>query len=146
MTKLGSAQHTASTDNGQTVTSGRAPRPIDSEAIARLRALDRPGRPSLFAKILTQYLATAAEGMDKLRDAIRTQDATVLHQTAHRFKSSSAQVGALSMAASCQELELLGRTQSLEGADQVFERLKAEYREATHILTSELAATKGDQP
>ncbi len=119
--------------------------PVDEMALAQLRALDRPGRPSVFARILIQYLATAAEGVDKIREAIRAGDAATLNRVAHRLKSSSAQVGALSMANSCRELEAIGRSARVDGASQVFERLMKQHGAVAQALQIEIAKREGVQ-
>jgi len=118
---------------------------LDPAALDRLRALDRPGRPSVFAKVLTQYLATAEEGVTQLRESLRKGDATTLQTAAHRLKSSSAQLGASTMAALCQELESLGRAQTMEGVTILFARLEADYREVARRLRTELTPSTGDR-
>jgi HPt (histidine-containing phosphotransfer) domain-containing protein len=118
---------------------------LDETALAQLRALDRPGRPSVVARVLTQYLAAAAEAVEKLREAVRSGDAAGLMQTAHRLKSGSAQVGALSMAGACQELENIGRAARFDGAPLVLERLERQYRGVVRAIDTELTKGKGDQ-
>lgn len=112
---------------------------IDAEALARLKALDRPGRPSVYAKVLSRYLPAAQESVESLREAVKTGDLDTLARVAHRLKSSSAQVGALALAASCQELERQGRSGTVEGAAVLCERLEAHYREVVRVLERELA-------
>lgn len=118
---------------------------LDESALGQLRALDRPGRPSVLARVLTQYLTAAAESVEKLREAVRTGDAAALTQTAHRLKSGSAQVGALSMAGACQELENIGRAARFDGAPLVLERLERQYRGVVRAIDTELTKGKGDR-
>lgn len=119
---------------------------LDESALAQLRALDRPGRPSVLARILTQYLTAAAEAVEKLREAVCAGDASALTHIAHRLKSGSAQVGALAMADACQELEHIGRAARFDGAQQEYERLEREYQAVVRALRTELSKRKEDRP
>jgi CheY-like chemotaxis protein/HPt (histidine-containing phosphotransfer) domain-containing protein len=115
---------------------------VDRAALDRLRALERPGKPGVFAKIVNQFLTSAQESVELLREAVRSGSAQQLEVAAHRLKSSSAQLGALILAGRCHELELLGRAQSLEGAQDIFTHLEREYQTVSLLLRAELDATK----
>lgn len=123
--------------------SGHGDTLIDNTSLARLRVLDRPGRPSVFAKVVNQYLESAQQTVEQLREALRRSDAALLRATAHRLKSSSAQLGALTVAARCQELESMGQACRVEGAQEVFARLETDYRQVADRLKAELASITG---
>ncbi len=116
---------------------------VEREALDRLRALDRPGRPSVFAKVVAQFLQSAQETVESLREALRRDDAAALYAAAHRLKSSSAQLGALTLSEQCQELESMGRSQSVADADAALRRLETEFFRVAEALRSELAVAEG---
>ncbi|MFO0732594.1 MAG: PAS domain S-box protein [Nitrospiraceae bacterium] len=100
---------------------------LDLKALDSIRALQRPSRPNVLASVLRKYLDSSRESVDALRDAIRAHDPAALQAIAHRLKSSSAQLGAIAVAARCKELEALGIQQNLIDADRIFEQLQTEY-------------------
>lgn len=112
---------------------------IDQTALAGIRALQRSGQPDIVARVVTSYLETSPDIIDRIRSAVRSQDATELRAAAHRFKSSSAQLGAMAVSADCRELELMGERQDLTHVDEVFSRLEQHYAAACVALRGEVA-------
>ncbi|MDR4480063.1 MAG: PAS domain S-box protein [Nitrospira sp.] len=117
---------------------------MDLKALDGIRALQRPNRPNVLASVLRKYLDNSRESVDALRDAIRANDATALQAIAHRLKSSSAQLGAIAVAAGCKELESMGSRNNLVDADRLFMQLHADYLAACTVFRNEIA--KENQP
>ena len=111
---------------------------FDPAALARIRALQRPGRPDLIATVLSQYLESSRQSVESLRQALRTEEAEGLRAAAHRLKSSSAQLGALAVAAHCQELEQIGATHAFERVAETFQKLERDYAKICSIFQAEL--------
>ncbi|HET7520217.1 MAG TPA: Hpt domain-containing protein [Candidatus Limnocylindria bacterium] len=65
-------------------------------------------------ELLDTYLAETPEHMAAIRQAIEADDAAALVRPAHTLKSSSATLGAMRMSAIGRELEMAGRSGSLE--------------------------------
>ena len=81
---------------------------------ARYPAIPSQGRDAdLLHKVLHLYLTSAPQLLNTMRDALACCDALALQQAAHSLKSSSANVGALQLAAFCKEMEALGKAQSM---------------------------------
>lgn len=114
---------------------------IDQTALAGIRALQRSGQPDIVVRVVTSYLETSPELLDRIRSAVRLQNAMELRAAAHRFKSSSAQLGALAVSSDCRELELMGERQDLTHVAEVVGRLEQHYAAACLALRSEV--TKG---
>lgn len=114
---------------------------IDQTALAGIRALQRSGQPDIVVRVVTSYLDTSPDIVDRIRSAARSQDATELRAAAHRLKSSSAQLGAMAVSADCRELEQMGERQDLTHVDEVIARLDQHYAEACDALRGEV--TKG---
>ena len=103
------------------------PTPINQTALAAIRALQRPGQPDIVARILTQYMDSSPEILDRIRRAVLSKDAEELRAAAHRLKSSSAQLGATALASDCRELEMMGAKRKLEHADETLKNLERHY-------------------
>jgi two-component system, sensor histidine kinase and response regulator len=104
-----------------------SPPALDAEAFAALKELYRDEDPRALAEVLAHFIQDAAKRIDILRAAATANDATGLAQAAHGLKSSSANVGALGMAALCQELEQCGRARTGVAALPVVEQLAGEF-------------------
>ncbi len=115
---------------------------MDLKALDGIRALQRPNRPDVLASVLRKYLDNSRDSVDALRDAIRANDPTALQAVAHRLKSSSAQLGAMAVAARCKELEAIGAQKNLIEADRILAELQSEYAAACIIFRNEIAKEK----
>lgn len=100
---------------------------VDCTAWESIRMLKRPGHPDPLGKLLAKYLEDSRQLVEQLRHAIESNDSATLHAVAHRLKSSSATLGALTMAAHCKELEAMGRSHRIEGASDRFRHLERDF-------------------
>ena len=108
------------------------PPAFDPAQLSVIRALQRPGKPNLVHKVVEQYFISTPPLLQAIHDAITQHDAAALFQAAHSLKSSSAQIGAVQVAALSQNLERLGQATALEGADLLAVQLESAY--ATIVL------------
>ncbi len=112
---------------------------LDQAALDNLRAIGRPGMPSVLGRVIETYLRLAPGLLQQLRDAIRGgADPDALRHAAHSLKSSSANLGALGLAALCKDLEFLGRNGTTAGADALLGRVEALFPRVCEQLTREL--------
>ena len=116
----------------------QVPSDVDTSAWAAILAFQRPERPNILVNVLTKYLEDSRTLLMQISDAIRSRDPVALHRAAHQLKSSSAQLGALAVAAHCRELETLGRSETLGSGDILLERLVHAHHVACHRMESEL--------
>jgi signal transduction histidine kinase/CheY-like chemotaxis protein/HPt (histidine-containing phosphotransfer) domain-containing protein len=112
--------------------------PLDERALAQLRDLQRPGQPSLLDRVVGLYLSSAPGMFQRLRDAVAAGDGEALRQTAHGFKSSSANLGATQLAALCRELEQRGRDGRLEDVAVLLWELERRYARVREALIAEM--------
>jgi PAS domain S-box-containing protein len=112
---------------------------IDQTALAAIRALQRPGHPDIVLRVLTQYMDTSPEIIDRIRRAVSSKDGAELRAAAHRLKSSSAQLGAAAVASDCRELEMMGANQELKQADETFKQLERHYAAARTAMQDEIS-------
>jgi CheY-like chemotaxis protein/HPt (histidine-containing phosphotransfer) domain-containing protein len=123
-----------------------AERVLDPEPLSQIRALQRPGAPSLLAKVIGVYLDNSPTLVQRLREAVAQGDAVALRETAHSLKSSSANLGAAQLATLCKELEQRGREQRIEGTAALLAEVQAKYSRVREALAVELAEDCATQP
>jgi HPt (histidine-containing phosphotransfer) domain-containing protein len=85
------------------------------------------------------YLTEAPKLVENISTAIATQDAQTLWKTAHQLKSSSASVGAMTLAQVCKQLEAQGRSNKFQSSLEVISHLHQEYEQVKTDLKKELA-------
>lgn len=115
--------------------------PLNERALAQIRALQRPGKPSVLNKVVGLYLESSVGLLQQVRDAVAGEDGEALRQAAHSLKSSSANLGATQVVALCKELEQRGREQRLEGVTELLQALEIHYVQARDALTAELKSS-----
>jgi signal transduction histidine kinase/DNA-binding response OmpR family regulator/HPt (histidine-containing phosphotransfer) domain-containing protein len=82
---------------------------LDMEVLAALRAMQRPGRADLLARVIDLFGRDAPRFAADMRSAIAAGDAEALRHAAHTLKSTSANVGATTLAERCRAVEQLAR-------------------------------------
>lgn len=85
--------------------SGTPQATLDEAALARLRELDPDGRHGVVRRVLVAYETSLSRLLAQLRDETCATDPQAVAGIAHTLKSSSGSVGALTLAASCAEIE-----------------------------------------
>lgn len=79
--------------------------PLDERALASLRELDPDGRNGVLPRVLAVFESSLLRMTDQLRQPSASQDLRLVAGIAHTLKSSAASVGALSLSATCAEIE-----------------------------------------
>jgi len=137
-------QHKESTDPKATVRSiapdeQKEPKPLlEQKALEMIRALQRPGKPSVLGKIINLYLENSPGLIKTVRKSVEQGDGVALCEAAHSLKSSSANLGAVSMAAVCKKLEEMGREGHTDAAKALTGRMESEYKSVSVALADEL--------
>ena len=107
---------------------------IEWSVLDELLAFRKPGGPDPRRRIITIYLDSAPKLMEAIKTAISAADGTLVSKSAHALKSSSMNVGALGLGSLCAELERLGKTDSIEEAKNLFDRVETLYAAVTTAL------------
>jgi CheY-like chemotaxis protein/HPt (histidine-containing phosphotransfer) domain-containing protein len=110
--------------------------PINPTALANIRALSSDRGDALVRKVVSAYVDDTPQHLDALRRAISGNDVLRLRKEAHSLKSSSANVGAETLAQMCKEMEHLGRTETTEGAAGILTHMELEFQAVRHTLTA----------
>ena len=111
---------------------------IDRSVLASLRELQDEGDPDIIAEVGGLFIKHSPEKVNAIMQSVERGDAKGLQISAHSLKSSSAYVGAMRLSALAKELELMGRSNSLEGARELAQRLKTEFTQVMTVLEAEI--------
>ncbi len=120
----------------------RLPEPRGSEAIQasvldNMRGLRRNGE-AVLAQVIRAYLDGAPPLVARLRQAAETGDTGELQQAAHALKSSSANVGARSLAALCKRVEEGAREGVVCDGGERLAQIETEYQRVHAALVAKL--------
>ncbi|WLI90397.1 response regulator [Massilia sp. R2A-15] len=109
---------------------------INLHALENIRALSADRGGALVQRVINAYVDDTPQHLDKLRQAIAGLDTTSVRKVAHSLKSSSANVGAETLAQMCKDLEILGRNDSTEGAAGILTDMEHEFQAVRHSLSA----------
>ncbi len=107
---------------------------IDEKALNLIRTLQRPGKPDLVKHVAEIYLRNTPALLKALTIAARENDLEQLEQAAHSLKSSSAHIGATSLASLAREIEERSRKKNLEGISELVMLANQNYNEIKKVL------------
>ncbi len=107
---------------------------INSEALDELRSL----MGESLDEVLQTFIDYVPDQINELSKAVINNDADGVFNLAHKMKSSSSSIGALGLAQTAEQIELIGRAGSTEGAAELLEQLKGMYSDAEVLLREEL--------
>lgn len=100
---------------------------INMSSIDNIRAIQQKGAPDLVGKLVTLYLTQASTIIKTLGSAVEEKNTQDIFHLAHKFKSSSANVGALYLSSLLKELEAMGRQNKTDGAKRLFADIEKEF-------------------
>jgi two-component system sensor histidine kinase/response regulator len=112
---------------------------LDPAALDQLGAIPGADKSGLISRVISLYLETSYPIGVVIREAAERGDADDLASSAHRLKSSSAEVGAVRLAELCKKLEVMGRTSELAEALATAAELVDELEEVRRALESRIA-------
>ena len=98
---------------------------LDPAVTARLRSLAESD-PTVLDEIYHAFLTSAQEYLAALRKAAQAGDPDAVAKAAHAFKGACGNIGASNMWEICRQLELLGNSRSVVGADELTRHLERE--------------------
>lgn len=94
-----------------------------------LESIVSMGGKELLGEIIDDYLNFSPSRLTAIREAIVVDDANELRITAHALRSSTANLGGVTVGKICNQLENLGRENTTVGAAEIFPLLEVEYEE-----------------
>jgi HPt (histidine-containing phosphotransfer) domain-containing protein len=88
----------------------------------------------VFTKVIKCYLAESPEIVEDMSTSIKNQNPKMLERTAHKLKSSSASMGAVTLYHLCLQMEIMGKSGSFEGSLETLSQLAQEYKKVESVL------------
>ena len=113
---------------------------LDRQVLDQLGSVRTNGRPELLSRVIQVYLAESPALVEKVKEALRTGNASALANSAHSLKGCSANVGATALTRYCAEAEAFARRADTEQARSCVARIESEHRAVQSALTSEIEA------
>ena len=111
---------------------------LDRSALEAIRALQSDAAPDLLAQVVRLYFESAADMIARLRAGLAAGDHDAVRIAAHTLKSSSANLGAATLAEMCKQLELAARAGSLGPGLPDAQALERAYQAVRAALEAEI--------
>jgi len=91
---------------------------LDHQVLESIRSLDSQGNDELLNKVVGLYLDESSKSMAGLQQAASHRDWSSVRRTAHSLKSSSANVGAMRLAALFRQIEFDSQTEKFDRVEE----------------------------
>ncbi|MEQ8960252.1 MAG: Hpt domain-containing protein, partial [Coleofasciculus sp. C2-GNP5-27] len=112
---------------------------LDTKVWQSLKKLAGAKAHIVLDKIVGEYLDDAPERLQAIQSAIATQDAEALRQAAHSLRSSSANLGAVTLSLMCKELEALANAGITEVPAKQRVQVEVEYEKVKTALIKQVS-------
>jgi signal transduction histidine kinase/CheY-like chemotaxis protein/HPt (histidine-containing phosphotransfer) domain-containing protein len=112
---------------------------LDRDVLNQIRALQKPGRPDLLARLIDTFLSAVPGEIDALAEAVSRGDAGSAARIAHTYKSSSANLGAPALSGAFAEIERRARQGSVDGLPDLCAKLRVAYAQVAPLLRDQAA-------
>jgi len=112
-----------------------APAAINPLALDAIRALSTEQGELLLQRVLATFLQDTPKQLAALHAAVTESDPATIRKTAHSLKSSSANVGADTLARLFKELEQIARAGRTDGAAALIAQLEREFQSVRQSLS-----------
>ena len=113
---------------------------IDQPTLDRIRAMSRPNGPDLLIRVIDLYVFSSNALVDTMQASSRLEQAMSLAHAAHALKSSSANVGALTLAELCAEVEAAAKGGQMDLARDLVKKLILEHVQVLRALQAKSQA------
>ncbi|MEP0747243.1 MULTISPECIES: response regulator [unclassified Coleofasciculus] len=111
---------------------------IDAKVLQSFRKMvGEEDAEAILGEMIDCYLDDAPKLLEAIAIAVAQANAPQLQRTAHTLKSSSATLGATTLAQLCKELEIMARTGNIKNALDKLPQLEAEYEQVKADLHSQ---------
>jgi signal transduction histidine kinase/DNA-binding response OmpR family regulator len=114
-----------------------SPIQLDRTRLTYLRDLGKRQDPTMFDRLIRSFLEDAPLRIITMWHALELKDARAFFTAAHSLKGISGNLGAMSMMAMSQDLQVAGQNGDLTGADVPLRKLEMEFEAVKDILQCE---------
>ena len=109
---------------------------INRQALENIRALSAAHGDALLERVLHAFISDTPAHFKALQQAIAAGHSVNIRKAAHSLKSSSANVGAETLAQLCKDMEQLGRNDITEGTAGLLAAMEREFQAVRHALSA----------
>ena len=111
---------------------------LDQRVLGQFQDMQNKQYPDLLVRVLKIYLAESPKEMTKLLRAMNDADLAQVGRSAHSLKSSSANIGAITLSQLAAELEKAGRGSDLAACRALYPKVVSEHAHAQVAIGKEL--------
>jgi PAS domain S-box-containing protein len=112
------------------------PATIDWAVVEGLRALQEEGEPDFVQEMIDLYLANTPSLIAAMHQALAQDQPEALKDAAHTLKGNSSSLGARQMGVLSLDLEKIGRSATVKGAEALLAELENEFERVRRALQS----------
>jgi CheY-like chemotaxis protein len=105
--------------------------PLDGETLQALKEIDA------LQEVIDIYLDSAPQLLQRIQEAVRTEQPEELREAAHSLKSTSAALGAFDLSEMAKKMEVMGRFGNTASASNMLADIEAEYQRVRKALDEE---------
>ena len=91
-----------------------------------------------FETLVNTFIQDSQNKVEELDAILQQQDCDALRKVAHSLKGSSSNVCAFRLSELARQLEMMGKEETLDGADDVLVSLREEFQTVSSILANNL--------
>lgn len=110
---------------------------VDLSVLLDFEAAQCDGEPDLIVELIDLYLADVPLQLTAIKDSILKADEISFKRAAHNLKGSSANLGVISIARLCEELEQIDFTRSLQKINTYVNHLEQAFARVQQIFLAE---------
>lgn len=111
---------------------------IDWTALDRIRSLQEEGEPDVLKTVIATYFEDSPLLLASIKEALGGKNGTVLVRATHTLKSTSANLGAISLSTLCKDLEAMAKSGVTDRAEELIRMIEQEYSSVRVALSGEL--------
>jgi CheY-like chemotaxis protein len=116
---------------------------LDYQVLERLQADLGDGDPAIVIELIGMFLSDSPQLLATMRQSLAARAADDFQRAAHTLKSSSATLGAATLAKLSQQLELAGRAAAFDQIEGLFRQLEQAYEQSSAALEAARATLAG---
>lgn len=109
---------------------------LDPHIFDSLRRMAGAKAEQVINDLIHNYLEDAPQYLQRMENALAVDDSNELRQAVHSLRSSSANLGAVTLAELCKEVENIARSDTTQGVAEKFAVIKNEYGKVKEALGS----------
>ena len=87
-----------------------------------------------FSLLISTFVDDSTVRLETIKEAVLSGEPDAIRRTAHSFKGSASNMGAVRLTELCRSLEELGHEGKSEGANSLYEDLVVEYQQVQQAL------------